>query len=665
MEILINQILSHKEAAALPGMMESGELPALISGLAPVHRANLAAALKNKLQLPLFVICPDDTAAESFAMDLRAMLGSEVNTLLMRDYVFHNAEAVSRGAEQKRISTLYKLIKGESNITVASVSGLMQRTMPPVVLMNAAFVIEDGGSYAPEDVEKSLINCGYSRTEQVEGPGQFSRRGGILDFYSPADSEPVRIEFWGDDIDSMAHFDIDTQRRGDSLERCTILPAAESLPALSPGGVDVLCREIERFAANYARKRNSENAATLAATMRADAEKFSEGMLPSDADRYLPVIFPEASGLNYIPFDAFVFLDQPNRCAEKAKDYEKQLNEDVEEQRRRGRIAMSADGFRLSGEKLFKALTDFPLYMADAFTVGRSPVPPKSLTSLTAKQLPAYAGSAQTAADDVAAYLKQNYSVLVLAADERRAKVLQDFFIDKGIDALIHREIKKLPEPGRCAIAIGAVSAGFEFPALRLTVLTDSLLVRGKGRSQKAKKKLAPGRVRIESYSDLSVGDLVVHENHGIGRFAGIVKMQVDGFEKDYIKLNYAGSDSLYVPATQLDMVSKYTGVGEDKPVKLSKMGGTEWQKTRSRARSSAKDMAKKLIDIYAQRQRLPGYAFSADTDWQMEFEENFGYIETDDQLRCVAEIKRDMESSVPMDRLLCGDVGEGITRCL
>lgn len=663
MEILINQILKHKEAAALPSMLESGELPALISGLGPVHRANLAAALKTSLDMPIFVICPDDTAAENFAMDMKAMLGMEVNTLLMRDFTFYNAEAVSRQTEQKRIAALYSLVKAECGINVASVSALMQRTFPPHILKQAVYEITDGESCPPEDVEKALINCAYIRTEQVEGPGQFARRGGILDFFSPADREPVRIEFWGDDIDSMSHFDIATQRRTDRLEKSLILPARESLPGLSPGGVEALCAEIERFAAGYARKRNSESAASLAATMRADAEKMREGLQLSDCDRYLPVLYPEASGFDYIPEDAFVFLDQPNRCAERAREYEKQLSEDVEEQRRRGRIAMSVEGFRLSGEKLFKKLADFPIYMADAFTVGRSPVPPKSLTSIMAKQLPAYGGSAQTAADDVAAYLKQNYSVLVLAADERRAKVLQEFFEEKGISALIYKELKKLPEPGRCAIAVGAISGGIEYPALKLCVLTDSLLIRARGKSAKSSKKLPSNRQRIESYSDLSVGDLVVHENHGIGRFAGIVKMQVDGFEKDYIKLNYAGTDSLYVPATQLDMVSKYTGVGgEDKPVKLSKMGGVEWQKTRSRARSSAKDMAKKLIDLYAQRQRLPGYAFSPDTEWQTEFEENFGYVETDDQLRCIAEIKRDMESSVPMDRLLCGDVGFGKT---
>ena len=200
-----------------------------------------------------------------------------------------------------------------------------------------------------------------------------------------------------------------------------------------------------------------------------------------------------------------------------------------------------------------------------------------------------------------------------------------------------------------------------EYPGIRLAVLTDAQLIGNKTR-KKSEKKLPPGRQKIESCADLSVGDYVVHESHGIGRFAGIVKMQVDGLERDYIKICYAGTDSLYVPATQLDMVSKYTGAGEEKPVKLSKMGGTEWAKTRARAKSAAKDMAKKLIALYAERQRLPGYAFSPDSEWQREFEDNFGYTETDDQLRSIAEIKRDMEASVPMDRLLCGDVGFGKT---
>ena len=662
MDILINQILEHKEAAALPSLLESGGLPALVSGLSPVHRANLAAALYNKLDRPLFVLCQDDTAAESFARDLHAMLGIEADTLLMREFIFYPAEAASRQAEQRRISTLYKLAKGESRVCAASVSGFVQRTLPPAELLKAAFEIKDGGTYPPDEVETALISCGYSRTEQVEGPGQYARRGGILDFFSPHDTEPVRIEFWGDDIDSMAHFEISSQRRTEHMDECVILPATEALPSLAEGGIPALCGEIEKFALNYSKRRSSETASTLAANMRADAERLSQGILISDADRYLPMIYPMACAADYIPPDAFVFLDQPNHCAEKLRDYEKQLGADIAELQRRGLIAAGADSFRLGTDKFFKTLPEWPVYMADSFTTGRCPVAPKTLTSISAKQLPSYGGNAQAAADDVEAYLKQEYWVVVLAGDERRAKVLQELFGKKNIPAIIYTELKKLPEPGRCSIAIGAISAGIEYPALRLTILTDSQLLRGHGRKAGTVKKLPPNRQRINSCADLSIGDYVVHENHGIGKFAGIIKMQVDGFEKDYIKINYAGTDTLYVPATQLDLVSKYTGGGEEKPVKLSKMGGSDWVKTRSRAKSAAKDMAKKLIALYAERQRLPGHAFAPDSEWQREFEENFGYTETDDQLRCTAEIKGDMESSVPMDRLLCGDVGFGKT---
>lgn len=661
MDILVNQILEHKEAAALPSLLESGGLPALISGLSAVHRANLAAALENKLDMPLLVVCPDDTAAENFARDLRAMLGREVDCLIMRDWVFYQTEAVSRQAEQKRLAVLYRLATGKTRILAASISALIQRCMPPETLRQAALVIEAGGSCPPEKVEEALLRCGYALTDQVEGPGQFARRGGILDFFSPGDREPVRIEFWGDDIDSMGHFDTESQRRSESVESCTILPAAETLPALGPGGVEALAREIENLSAKYAKRRGSENAASLAAAMESDARRLRDGLPMSDADRYLPLIYPKACAADYIPQGAFVFLDQPGRCAQRAKEYIKQLGEDIKELQRRGQTPLGVDSFVHAPETLFRKLEDYPLYMADAFTVGRNPIQPRTLTSISAKQLPSYAGSAQTAAEDVNQYLKQDYRVVVLSADERRAGVLQSFFKERGIKALIHREPRALPESGECCICLGSVSAGMEYPALHLAILTDAQLIR---RSEKKKqhRSLPPGRQRIDSCADLSVGDYVVHENHGIGRFAGIVRMQVDGFDKDYIKINYAGTDTLYVPATQLDLVSKYTGAGEERPVHLSKMGGTDWAKTRSRAKASAKDMAKKLIALYAQRQRLPGYAFSPDSEWQREFEENFGYTETDDQLRCTAEIKADMERAAPMDRLLCGDVGFGKT---
>ena len=662
MNILVEQFFENKEAAALPGLLESGGLPALVSGLSAVHRAHLAAALRSRSGRPLVVICPDDTAAENMAGDLAALLREPVVSLGMRDFTFYPAEAASRQAEQKRLAAFYALAEGSVRVAAASVSGLMQRTMPPAALRRAAFRIEDTGSYEIGDVEDALLRCGYARTAQVEGPGQFARRGGILDFFSPADREPVRIEFWDDEIDSMSFFDVYDQRRTESLSACTILPAAETLPSLSLGGVETLAREIENRADRCARRRAGESAAALAATLRGDAERLRGGVVLSDADRYLPLIYEPACGLDYVPAEALLVLDQPGRCAERAREYGRQLGEDLRELGKKGLLAAAPEDFCTPWDALLRRLADFPVYMADAFTVGRPPLAPRTLASVPAKQLPSYAGSAQAAAEDVKLYLKQGCRVVVLAGDERRAKVLQDFFREHEIRAMLYPELTKLPAYGGVCITIGALSAGLEYPGLKLVVLTDAQMIRRRGKKTAARKKLPAGRQRIESCADLSVGDYVVHENHGIGVFAGIVRMTVDGFEKDYVQIRYAGTDSLYVPATQLDLVSKYTGGGEERPVKLSKMGGAEWAKTRSRAKSAAKDMAKRLIALYAERQHLPGYAFAPDSEWQREFEDNFGYTETDDQLRCTAEIKRDMEASVPMDRLLCGDVGFGKT---
>ena len=665
MKELVNQILNHKELAALPSLLEGGGLPALISGLSAVHRANLAAALCTALDRPLFVLCPDDTAAENFARDLQSMLQRPAQCLGLREYTFLPAEAVSRRVEQQRLAVFQTLADAERTgaltVTVASVSAMLQRTVPKDILQRAAFTISSDESYAIEDLEEALIRCGYERTEQVEGPGQFARRGGILDLFSPAEDQPVRMEFWGDEIDSMGTFDISSQRRDEAIKECRILPAAESLPTLTPGGVEVLCKKMEELADRYQKRRGSEAAGKIAAALRQAADRLRDRLPMTDLDRWLPLLYPAATGFDYIPEDAVVFLDQPTRCGEMAREYRKQLGEDLRALQKDGLCPFDADSFCFPPEEIWKTLGQYPLYAGDAFTLGRGSFQPKTLLSIPAKQLPSYAGNAQAAAEDLKVYLKQNYRVVILAGDERRAKVLQEFLKEHGMPVLIRPEMDTLPDYGACCIGVGALSSGIEYPSLRLAILTDAQLIRGRGKRRTA-RKLPADRKRIESYSDLSVGDYVVHETHGIGRFAGIVKMQVDGFEKDYIKLSYAGTDILYVPATQLDMVSKYTGGGEDRPVRLSKMGGTEWAKTRSRAKGAAKDMARKLIALYAERQRLPGYAFSPDSDWQREFEENFPYTETDDQLRCTAEIKRDMEASVPMDRLLCGDVGFGKT---
>ncbi len=662
MKILDQQIFENREAAALPGLMESGGLPALVSGLSGIHRANLAAALYEKLELPVLAVCPDDSSAESLARDLEAMTGQRVNALYSRDFSFYASLAASREAEQKRIFALNALRCGESPLTVATVSALMQRTIPPHTLEKAAFTLSMQSPCPPEELETALLRCGYTKCEQVEGAGQFSRRGGIVDFFSPSYPEPVRVEFWGDDIDSMGFFDIRTQRRTERVEFCRILPAAESLATLAEGGTAALIDALSAAADKCAKRKGSQQLMELERTLRTDIERLSQRARLEYADRYMPFLYERASGADYIPEEALVFIDQPPRCADRARGYVKQLGEDVSELVKRGMLATDAPSFRISWDELRDKLSGHAVYMADAFTVGRCPLEPKTLVSIPAKQLPSYAGSVKTAAEDVSAYLRQGYRVVVLAGDMRRAELLQSFLKESGIAANVKETLERMPEEGCCTISVGGMSAGMEYPGIRLAVISDMQLLRVKEHRRKASKKAPSDRQRISTCADLRPGDLVVHEVHGIGRFAGIKKMKVDGLEKDYIVIRYAGTDTLYVPATALDMVTKYLGAAEDQHVKLSKMGGAEWTRARSRAKAATKKLAGELIKLYAERARVPGHAFAPDSPWQREFEDNFGYTETDDQLRSIAEIKADMESETPMDRLLCGDVGYGKT---
>ncbi|MBQ9461684.1 MAG: hypothetical protein IJU51_07225, partial [Clostridia bacterium] len=572
----------------------------------------------EKLDIPMLVVTADDTAAESFASDLRSMLNEEVSVLGMKEFVFRHVEAVSRTGEQERISALHAFSGGKVRIMTASVTGLIQRTIPREKLMTSAFELEADSRITPAQLEQALIRCGYTRTEQVEGPGQYSIRGGILDFFTPTMPDPVRMEFWGDEIDTMASFRVSDQRRCGSIERAVVLPAAETLVSLYAGGRDTLADGLESFAASYEKRRKSELARQVAAMLRTDAERIRGNVELHDADKYMPLIYDMGSGLDYIPEDAFIFFDRPNTCTERARDYIKQLTEDIQELNRNGIMAMSADSYYVSVDSLLAGLAAFPVYMSDAFTVSRSPLLPRTLASLSAKQLPSYAGNARAAADDVRSYMKQGFGTAVLAGDERRAEVLTDFLNNNSVKARRGTD-DEVPAPGECIVLTGALTSGMEYPGLKLVILTDSQIIRKKDRSR-AERRLGADRQRIESYADLSAGDYVVHESHGIGRFAGIVRMKVDGYEKDYVKINYAGTDCLYVPVTQLDTVTKYTGVGEDKVVKLSKMDGVDWMKKRSRAKGAAKEMAKKLIALYAARQKVSGFAFSPDTEWQKEF---------------------------------------------
>ena len=655
MDAIIKAIGKTPSLATLPLRVEEGYLPALLTQSGGAMRALGAAMLRRETDRPIFVLCTDETNAGTLAADLEALLGESVVQLTGRDLALRDIEGVSRQEEQRRLRALDALYAG-ALVAVCTVSGLLQRTLPPDILENAAFTLRLGEGEGPEALEPRLLACGYRRSDMVEGPGQFSRRGGILDIFSPGAERPVRAEFWGDEIDSMGFFDTDTQRRAENIESFRVLPACESL--VDPSRAGSIAKELLSRAARAERRGQTE----LARRLRRDAELISTGAPLPWSDRYLPELYSEYStALDFIAPDAIVYIDAPNRCAEKAKDISDSLADDLKILREGAFPVAETGDYLLPWKDACEKIADFAVVMADAFSAGRYPLSPRSVLDTNVRQLPSYGGSAETALADVQRYLENDFRVVVFASDDRRADVLAAMLERNGIPPLRGFPNGALPPEGRATVAVGALSAGLEAPEAHLAVLTDTQIAAGALRSRKRRRAMAD-REKLGSCADLSVGDLVVHEHHGIGRFAGIFKLPVDGIEKDYIKICYAGSDSLYVPATQLDLVSKYIGGGEDRPVKLSRMGGAEWKKTTSRAKAAAKELAAELTKLYAARARTPGYAFAPDSPWMTEFEEAFGYAETDDQLRCIQEIKDDMEKPVPMDRLLCGDVGYGKT---
>ena len=660
MDALTLSIFDDPNLQTLPHRLEEGFLPALVSGLSPVHRALLAAGLRQKTERPLFVLCADEVAALAYAKDLRALLHEDVRLLTGRELTLYTAESVSRGAEHDRLRVLDELARDVSPVTVCTVPGLLLRTMPPAQLLGAALTIRDGESLSPEGVERALLRGGYERTELVEGPGQYARRGGILDIYSPSEPQPVRMEFWGDDIDSMGYFDVESQRRTEPLKEMRILPAGECLPSLCEGGAPALAAELRVQAKRVSRRRDG---VALAEALTQDAARLEGNLRLSAADRYMALIYPEyATALDYIPENALLVLDAPGRSAHTAEGFEKQMTDDVKLHVQAGTLDAGLADYALPWAEATAALAAYPVILADSFTTGRTVLDARSVLSVRAKQLPSYGGSTETALEDVRHFLGRDFRVVVLAQDRRRADVLAGLFEKSGVPVLRETPEGELPPRGRCAVMVGALSAGFELTDACLALLTDTQLLAAGIRKAGRRRKPANAQ-RLGAVADLSVGDLVVHEHYGIGRFAGIYKIPVDGVEKDYIKICYAGTDSLYVPATQLDLVSKYIGANaEDAPMRLSRMGGADWHRAKSRAKSAAKELAAGLIKLYAERQNTPGHAFAPDAPWQAEFEEAFGYAETNDQLRCIEEIKRDMESTVPMDRLLCGDVGYGKT---
>ncbi len=661
MNLLLSCLREMPEYQALLAQVKAGQAAAL-TGAAQMGRSHILASLYAETGRPLVALCQDELAAKRLQSDWKALLGEEAPILPGRDLALYSASVVSHTWEQKRLSQLYRLAAGETKLQIFFWDSASLRTMPPKVLTEGSFCLRVGESYPQDELLSRLSRAGYTRYSMVEGPGQFAIRGDILDVFSPAAKYPVRMEFFGDELDAMGFFDPESQRRTENLEQIPILPVAEALPGLHPGGAAGMAEDLRKLIARQKRRKVQHEA--LIQTLEGDLERLENGRNLPAADGYLALIYPEmATAFDYIPEDAILAVcDQGNlrRCA---KSREEELGLQLDSLLESGAVAGELCDFTCRWEDFCRSLRGRTVVYLDAFSGSAYPAecPPKALLPVTVKQLPGYGGNLETAVSDLGHYQKMEFATLVLCGNRRRGEILQGMLREKHLSAFLAFPLTAMPKAGQILLAEGSLPSGMEYPTMKLAILTEGQLTAAVQPKRKVKKS-GTNRQKLNSFTDLSPGDLVVHEQYGIGRFLAMEQIRVDGVVKDYVKIAYQGSDVLFVPATALDQVSKYIGGGEDAPVKLNKMGSDAWQKTKAKARKAAKDMAGELIRLYAARKGSVGFAFAPDSPWQQEFEENFPYPETDDQLRCIGEIKSDMESPVPMDRLLCGDVGFGKT---
>lgn len=630
--------------------VESNALPAVATGLSGIHKATIINALVQDTNKTALLLAADEAEAQRICQDLTSM-GLRSFIYPTRDFTFRNVESASREYEHQRIQVLSRILKHDCDVVVACMDAALQYTIPPNELEGRMIELKKGQTVSLEQVVQSLVRCGYVRAEQIDGTGQFAVRGGILDFFTPDAPYPVRIEFWGDEIDTIGLFDLESQRRTETVDAIMLAPSVEVLV----DNPSELADKIEKHASSL----RGKTAPKAKEILQIECDQLRNGRHFHCADKYITMLYDRtATLLDYFSLnDTLVFVSEFHKGKERIRTTQWQWVEDVKEYLEEGVLCRGLDTY--SGDWIYiqSQLEKRSTVCLEAFVRGTYEVPVRTLLNITARQLSVWGGSIALLEEDLQAMQSSGLTCIVLGGTEKTASNIATDLKEKGLSVVYMPDMSEIPDKG-VIITTGTLSAGMEFPAAGFGIITHGRHT-GKAAAKKRKNKHAQ---ELYSLSELTVGDYIVHASHGIGVFEGIHKINMQGVVKDYIKVRYAKKDTLYVPVTQLDLVSKYIGPREDATVKLSKLGGQDWQKTKARVRAAVKDMAKELIRLYAQRMQAKGHAFSPDTEWQRDFEAHFEFEETEDQLRCIKEIKHDMELSSPMDRLLCGDVGFGKT---
>ena len=623
--------------------------PAALFGLPPAGRALLYAALQKDTGRILCVVTPGEAEATHFADDLKT-LGLSAAVFPPRDFMLRPVEGAGREYEYRRLSVLGALAGGRLNAVCVPAEALLQYTVPQDEFQKNTLTLKPGMVYNREALVERLFAAGYVRRSQVDGPGQFSVRGDIVDIYAPDMRQPARVEYWDDEIDSLASFDLLTQRRDGALEKIYLSPAREVLFGSTADTAEAL-----RAAQKKAR---GKRRTALEKAMESDLAQLDSGVMPEAMDKYYGLRYETpATLLDHLSSPIFI-LDEVGGIRDAQKATEFRRSEELTGLLEEGVICPGLDVLYQTMDDLAIAAQDQSTLLCENFLRGMNEFKLKDLINAEAFAAPNWGGDLASLREDLDPLVQQGYAVALFAGTPKGAAALTRDLADKGYAVSMSRDVR--PAKGLVQVLPGHLTAGCTFPFARVAVISS----RRHGLDDEAaeNKKRKKNKNALSSLSDIKPGDYVVHQSHGIGMYAGIQRLEVQGAIKDYLKIQYSGSDVLYVPVTQLDLLSRYTAPGDEEKVKLAKLGGTEWQRTRAKVKKATEEMAQELIELYARRRQATGYAFPADGEWQSDFESRFEYDETDDQLTATAEIKTDMEKGWPMDRLLCGDVGVGKT---
>ena len=650
MRFLDDVLWGTEEYRTLENAVAKGATPAMATGLSAVHKAHLVYSVCRRLKRKALVIAADEAEAARLCSDINEM-GLRAVYYPARDFTFREVTGVSGEFVHQRIAVLYDIMNDLCDVVVSCIDAALQYTVPPEVLRDNTVTVRSGQELPLEKIVGILSSCGYERAEQVEGSGQFSVRGGILDVFMPSAAQPYRIEFWGDEIDTVSEFDPATQRRTQTAEGFTITPSGEMLYS----DPEALADRIKKKASSL-RDKNAPKAREI---MAEEEEIVRSGARLTSIDKYYSLIYDKPAVLyDYFTENEIVFVSEQPTLKERLRGILTQWSEDLADYRREGVLCRGLDRFMAEWGDHLECLSARDTVFIDNFTRGSCELPLRELVSFTAKQLSLWGGSVKVLCEDLETLRLTDKTCVVLAGTKKNAENVYNDLLEKNISCRLMSENGVIEGEG-LYITPGSLSASFEYPSAGFCLIAHSRLTTDLSPKKKKKKRRAGA---VFSLSELSPGDYVVHNTHGIGLFQGVQKKEIHGVIKDYIIIKYAKGDSLFVPVTQLDMIAKYIGPGEDSGVRLSRLGGNDWQRSKSRVRSAVKDIADKMIKMYSERMKARGYAFSGDNEWQRDFEARFEYDETEDQKRCIEEIKDDMERPVPMDRLLCGDVGFGKT---